>query len=328
MHRLIATLAVLAALALPVAAQGMRTFTDDAGNTVEIALAPQRIVSLRGEQFTSALHELGAPVVASSGRVSEGVNDGRPYPRGAYDLFNLTFEDGGMAWIGNPNNPDLEAIAAADPDLILIPDWQTELYDQLSAIAPTVVVGIWGNPLLQRYRKVADAAGRLDAYAAMRAAYEAKLDKARAVVADRIGDPSQVSVAIAEVFDGELWVYRDYAALSQVIRDLGFSTPEFIAAIEGGNAQVSPELLPQIDADFLVGTYNVAFDQPPSARLAEFDALVPGWDEVLHAPRHDQHILLDRETMRGVSFRALETTLAILLSHIVTRDFTPLQEAP
>ncbi|SFQ64279.1 iron complex transport system substrate-binding protein [Roseivivax halotolerans] len=304
-------------------AEGQRLFVHDHGQTC-IPETPERIVSLRGEQFTAPLWELGANLVGSSGRVDGSKNDGLPYPRGAYDIFGLTFSDSDLTWVGDPNNPDLEAIAGADPDLILIPDWQTDIYDQLSIIAPTVVIGIWSNPLLQRFEKIADAGGVLEEYEDRLSQFNTQLADGRRVVEDMIGDSSEVSVAVAEAFDGKLWVYKDYAALSHVIDELGFVTPPVIAQLKDGNAELSPEILPQIDSDFMVGTYNIAFDQPPSTRLAEWDDLVPGWDEILHAPRHNQHLLLDRETMRGVSFRALENTLAIVLANIATRDFVPL----
>ncbi|MBO6922472.1 MULTISPECIES: ABC transporter substrate-binding protein [Paracoccaceae] len=311
-------------LALPAHAQEMRPYIDDAGRTVEIPVAPQRIASLRGEQFTTPLWELGANLVASSGRQDGDKNGGDPYPRGAFDIFGIDFENTDLAFLGNPNAPDFEAIAAARPDLILIPDWREDDIDRLSAVAPTVVIGIWSNPLLERYRKIADAAGVLDVYEARLAQFETSLSDARAVVADTIPDPADVTITVADVFDRELVAYRDYAALSHVIRELGFATPPFILALEDSNARISPELLPEIDGDFLIGTYSIAFGQTPTSQRAQWEALVPVWDEVLHAPRHNQHFFLDRERMRGVSFAALETTLAILLSQVATRDFVPL----
>ncbi|EBA13659.1 putative iron compound-binding protein of ABC transporter family [Roseobacter sp. CCS2] len=307
----------------------MRTYVDDLGTSVEIPVQPQRIVSLRGEQFTAPLWELGAPIVGSSGRTDDVINNGEPYVRGAFDLFNLTFENSGITWIGSPNNPDFEAIVALQPDLILIPHWQEDIQDQLSQIAPTVVIAIQPNPMLERYRKVADVAGMLDRFESFMPAYEAKLAVARNVIADTIGDPSDVSVVIAEVWkdDGGLVVFQDYAAMSQVLRDLGFAMPDFVAALEETFANISPEILPQIDADFMIGTYNFAFGEPPSQRVAEWEALIPVWDEVLHAPANNQHFFIDRETMRALSFRSLETTLAIFVSQIATRDFVPLAKA-
>lgn len=273
---------LLAFLALPAAAQdcaeGMRPFEHVAGATC-IPESPQRIVSVRGEQFTAPLRELGAPMVASAGRTDDGKNGGAPYPRGAFDLFDLTFEDSGLTWIGDPNSPDLEAIAAVRPDLILIPDWQEDLLDRFEAIAPTVAIGIHSNPMLERYRLVADAAGMLPEYEAGLERYRARLATARRVVADRLGDPSGVSVVIAEVFADEGLV---------VMGDLGVA-----------NEPVSVEMLPELQADFMIGTYNFAFGEPPSQR---FEA----WGEVLHAPRHDQHFLIDREPMRALGLEPFD----------------------
>lgn len=325
MLRQLLSAVALGLLALPGLAQETRTFVDDTGTEVTVPASPQRIVSLRGEQFTAPLIEMGAPIVGSSGRARAGMNNGEPFPRGAFDRFGTTFDDD-LVWIGGPNDPDLETIAALEPDLILIPDWQTDLRPQLSQIAPTVVINIWSNPMLERYRKIAEAVGQTEAYEAGLALYNLKLEQARLVLADRIDDPSTVSVAIAEAHDGNLNVARDYAALSQVLRDLGFAMPKIIANLEEGNANISVELLPEINADFLIGTYAMGVGQTPSQRIEEWDNLMPAWDSILHAPQHNQHIIINREAMRALSFRSLEAMLELMLSHVVERDFVPLDD--
>lgn len=313
-------------LALPAAAQDTRGFTDDQGREVQIPAAPQRIASICAEQFTTALYELGAPVVASSGRTADGVNGGAPYIRGALTVFDLSFENSDIAYVGDWKEPDLEAIAAASPDLIVISENTAAVLDQLTAIAPTVVLDYRDTPWLDRYRRLADAAGRLPKFERRLASYNRRLEAGRIVVADALGDPSQVSVAIAEVFGERFLVYREYSALTEVIRDLGFSMPPMIAATEAGFTEISLERLPEVDADFLIGTYNVFFDQTPSSQRAAFEALLPMWDEVLHAPRHGQHIYVDRNMVRPLSFEMLQTTLALLVTNIAGRDFVPLPE--
>lgn len=307
-------------------AQETRIFVDDAGNSVEIPVSPQRIVSLRGEYITTPLLELGAPVVGSSGRIDSPINDGRPYVRGAYDQFHFRFENSDIAWIGNPNEPDFEAVAAVDPDLIFIPSWQSDLHDRLSIIAPTLVIDVWHEQVLEGYQTMADAVGRLEEFEAGMAGYRATLERAREIIDLTIGDPSEVSVALADVRRSDLYVSRVHGSLTQVLGDMGFGMPELIAETDTASTEISPELLHEIDADFLIGTYNLAFDQSPVQCIEEWDALVPGWDDILHAPRNNQHILLNREPLRALSFRSLETTLDILLSHLATRDFVSLGE--
>ncbi|MEM6428406.1 MAG: ABC transporter substrate-binding protein [Deinococcota bacterium] len=306
-------------------AQETRQYTDDLGRTVEIPVIPQRIVSVRGEQFTAPLWELGANIVASSGRAREGVNDGEPFPRGAYDLFNVDFRNSGLIWVGSPNEPDFEAIIAAEPDLIFIPDWQEDLLPQFEVIAPTVVIAIHSQPAMERYRKIADAAGMSNEFEALKARWEARLALARRTIEQELGDPANVSVAVVNTFDGQFYIYGNWGALSQVLTELGFSEPQVIAELGDENQEFSPERIQEVDADFWVGLFY-PYTQTVSAIHDNFDALVPGWNELLHAPRNNQFFIINQEPMRALSFRSLEETLAIVTSQIAQRDFVPLEE--
>ncbi len=306
-------------------AQDTRSFTDGAGNVVDIPLQAERIVSLRGEQFTAPLVELGAPIVGSTGNIIDGVNNGEPVIRGAYDLFHTRFTEGGITHVGTSTQPDFEAIASLNPDLILLPDYRAEQYDQLAEIAPTVIINIWSNSARERYRRIADAAGRLDRFEELQAVYDFRLNEGRALVEQMIGDPSKVSVAIAEVRDDRFRVYKVYGAMSNVLDELGFSKPELIENIDGERLDLSPEQVQLIDADFLVSSYAEHFRAPPAEISGYWDVFVPGWDQVLHAPKHNQHIFIAREPMRALSFQSMSEVLAIYLASIVTRDFVPFE---
>lgn len=306
-------------------AEAMRTFVDDMGHTIEVPVQPQRIVSLRGEQFSAPLIELGAPIIGSSGRIDAGQNNGRPYVRGAYDALDFRFEGSGVAWVGTPNGYDFEQIAALDPDLIIIPDWDQDNYDKLSVIAPTAVIQVWGQSMLERYRKVADLAGMLPEFERLSRAYEDRLTQARSVLRDGIGDPSAVSVAVVEITNDKVHAYKDYGTLSKVLRDLGFSQPAFTANLDDARIEISPEMIHLIDADFMIGTYLLAFDQGIQQRRDEWDRAVPNWRDQLHAARHHQHFFIQRDEMRAVTFRSLNVVTSILLSEIAGREFVPYQ---
>lgn len=319
-------LAMAGLLAFATAAHGQETrlFVDDQGHEVTIPVSPQRIVSLRGEQFTAPLYELGANLVGSSGLVNEAVNGGRPYVRGAYDALDFRFEESGVTWVGSPNDHDYEAISVVEPDLIIIPDFASDDYDRLSLIAPTVVLRVWGQDMLDMYAKVADLADREETFARLSARYAERLDRARQTLAETVGDTSAISVAVASAFEDRISVYRDYGTLGQVLRDLGFSMPAIIAEMEEANANLSLELLPRIDADFMIDTYWTARNQSPTQKLEAWDAALPGWRDILHAGRHNQVFMVNREEMRAVSFQALRSVLDIIVSQIGTRDFVPL----
>ncbi|MEM8787898.1 MAG: ABC transporter substrate-binding protein [Pseudomonadota bacterium] len=326
----LALAAAIAAFAIqPAAAQGcgdgQRLFTHDAGETC-IPADPQRIVSFDSQWIGAPLHEIGAPVVGSVGYVTEGRNDGRPYMRSLQEIAGLNFGDGGITFIGNWRSPDFEVIAGLTPDLIIILDASIDILDQLSAIAPTVVIAE-SQPWLDTYRQVADAAGRSDAYEAQLPLYQAELARARAIAAARLGDPANVQLVIAvPTFDEGLWVSREYGAITQVMRDLGFTMPAAVANMEEEWTQFSPELVGEIDADFMLTTYTTFFENDgPDDKRAAFDAILPGWSEFLHAPRNNQHLFFNRERIRAVMFASLQETLQVFLTNVVTRDFVALE---
>lgn len=325
MRHLILAAAFVLGLAAPLAAQETRLFIDDAGHEVTIPIKPQRIVSLREEQFTAPLVELGANLVGSSGLVNENVEGGKPYARGAYDALDFRFEGSGVTFVGSPNQHDYEAITAVSPDLIIIPEFAADDYDKLSLIAPTIVLQVWGQNMLDMYRKVADVSDTLPKFEQMLARYEERAERGRATLAETIGDPAKVSIALASAgTDGTLSVYRDYAALSQVLRDLGFAMPKLIADQVEGNSKISVELIEQIDADFMINTYWTANDQSPRQQSEAFDTMLPTWRELLHFGRHNQVFQVNREEMRAVSFAALRSIMEIVISQVATRDFVPL----
>tara|TARA_R100000365_G_C2745044_1_gene73791 strand:+ start:2328 stop:3350 length:1023 start_codon:yes stop_codon:yes gene_type:complete len=305
-------------------AQETRLFVDDMGHEVEVPVDPQRIVSLRGEQITSPLLELGAALVGSSGRVDPGVNNGDPYVRGAYDALGFRFENSDIAWVGDPNEYDLEAIAIAEPDLILLSEGGVDSYEQLSLIAPAVVIAGWEEDLLARYRKIADVAGKLDVYEQLLADWEVRFAAAQDVISQTIGDPATVSVGVIEPRSGSVRGFRTYDALTQIIHALGFSMPETIAELEESRIDLSPELVHQFDADFMISTYWPATGTTVQAIYELWDAAVPNWRQELHAARNNQYFMVHREEMRAVSFAALRSVLNILVSQIATRDFVPL----
>lgn len=307
-------------------AQTNRIFVDDLGNSLEIPTRPARIVAIRGEQFTTPLLELGAPVVGSTGVVKAGLNDGQPTIRGAHDLLHATFETTGITFVGHPKQPDLEVIASLTPDLIFLPDFSADLYAQLSEIAPTVVINIWSSTARDRYQRIADAAGRLDAFQRREAVFQFRLEEAKALVQQRFKTPSDITVAIAEVRAKRFRAYKTYGAMSFILNELGFAQPEIISGLSGDRIDLSPELVQKIDADFLISTYAEHYGQPVSTLRDNWDALIPGWDMLLHAPRNNQHILISREPMRALSFQSMEEILAIFVSNIITRQFIPYSE--
>jgi len=105
------------------AAQGeARTITDVLGREVTLESPPQRVVGMSAS-ITEILYAIGVTPV--------GATEGIDYPPEAASL--PTF--------GTGYQPDLEALAALEPDLIIASaQLQQDIVDQLEAIAPTIYV--------------------------------------------------------------------------------------------------------------------------------------------------------------------------------------------
>lgn len=312
----------------PAQAQEMRTVVDDLGNEVTIPVQPQRIVALRGDQLTSPLLELGAAVVASTGIVSPLINGGQPYVRGAYDILDFRFEAGEVAFVGGEFELDLEAIAAARPDVIFAAQNQADYLDRLRAIAPTVVINFISsdtNTSLMRYRRIADFAGRLPEFERMDAMFAERLARYRAVLADQIGDPADVIVGVIGFNDlTTLTLFRGLYFITEMLRELGFSEPALLAGVTTSSTVLSFEALPQLETDFLITIGQWGIEGGTYRAVAErFEAALPGWDQFMHATRTNQWLFIDLEQARPTTFASARYVLDFLMANIALRPFEP-----
>lgn len=325
-----------------------RVVTDDLGYEVTIPADPQRIVVLN-YQIASPLIELGANVIGSGGMTNPRVNGGEPYIRGAYHALDFRFENSEIVYLGADRDFDVEAVAAAQPDLIFINTIADVVArrDQLTAIAPTVFIDITGaaGTALERYGRIADFAGQCGAvscterYNELSAAFEDRLDKARGIIADTLGDPSNIIVAFLNNVSGNFQTRRHEGVLTEVIDALGFSYPAIVAEapmVDGNTPgaavdfNLAPETLPDVmQSDFIVTiTRANSSGQTVRETRARFEELFPGWKEFIHAPHNNQQLFIDGEQMEAATFASARYVLDFLMGNIVQRDFVPLNAAP
>jgi iron complex transport system substrate-binding protein len=131
----------------------VRTVRHAAGET-EVRGDPQRIVVLSGDQL-DALCALGLQGRVVAAALPDGATSQPSY-------LGTVVHDAPPA--GSRSAPDLEAIKAAKPDLILGSQALTpESYGALTAIAPTVFTGAPGPGWQDTLRTVGAATGRADA---------------------------------------------------------------------------------------------------------------------------------------------------------------------
>lgn len=293
------------------AAVDSQTFTDDLGRTVSVPLHPQRIVSMHDLDITIPLIELGVPPVASHGRTRP---DGSHYLRSSAQLTGVDFDNSDIRFIGTADI-DLEAVAAAKPDLIITEPSRHVSVEQLAKIAPTVSIDhLQGSaPLI--YRKLAQLTGSQARLAVLERRYQEQIKQLKATVA-----PQQYRVSVIQANNGKVTVHHSYHALGRVLRDAGFRFPPLIDKIpDGQRIDVSAEQLPELDADFVFATWRSDTGGKPQDELKAMEAVMPAWCDFMRACRTGRYILLPREEVISNSYAALTLMVAQVQSHIAGR---------
>ena len=293
---------------------------DHLGGTTCIPDDPQRIVSLHDQQVTLPLLELDAPVVGSHGRLDDA---GTPYMRPVDINMGLTFDNGGIAFVGAFDAMDYEAIAALEPDLIVGREWELEQRDRFEAIAPTVFIPNDAEEPMNFARGLADAVGRLEAWERMKAAYDANIARARVSLPEMEGATYAKIQADAE---GTFTVYAGYGGLTQVLADLGMDrVPVAQRMADDGviwGEDVSVETLPELQADYVFDTYTIAYGDVLADPAERLDGIFPAWCNVLTACAESRYIVLPREVASEFGFEQLNATIHLVTTHIA-RDLAP-----
>ncbi|WP_369132171.1 ABC transporter substrate-binding protein [Modestobacter sp. I12A-02662] len=229
-----------------------RTVTHALGTT-EIVGEPERVVVLD----TGELDAVVALGITPVGAVRTDVSAELP----GY-LEDAGADPAEIAEVGTINEPDLERIAALEPDLILSNAVRhREIYDQLSAIAPTVLAEDVGDTWKENLLLDAEALG-------LTAEAEQLLSdlEARAVeVGAQFGDPAALEVSVVRfVGAGSVRLYGEGSFIGTVLADAGFSRPEVQRTPETF-VEVGPEEISQADGDLL---FSAAYGEDGQADLS------------------------------------------------------------
>jgi iron complex transport system substrate-binding protein len=190
--------------------QGDHEVRHAAGSTI-VRADPQRIVVLAGDQL-DALCALGLQSRIVGAAIADS-SDHQPSYLGAV-VHNLPA-------VGTRSHPDLDAIRAAKPDLILGSETLTpDAYPALSAIAPTVFTGAPGAAWEDNLRTVGAATSRGDAANGMVDDFTAAADKAGAD-----DDAAHFQASVVQFTDKTLRVYGPNNFPGSVLADVGVDRP-------------------------------------------------------------------------------------------------------
>ncbi|WP_442008864.1 iron-siderophore ABC transporter substrate-binding protein [Mycobacterium sp. 2YAF39] len=187
-----------------------RPVTHAAGETV-VRADPQRIVVLSGDQLDT-LCALGLQSRVVAAAVPDG-SDSQP------SYLGTVIHDVPSA--GSRSAPDIDAIKAATPDLILGSQALTpDDFGELSAIAPTVFTGPPGARWQDNTRTVGAATGRLDAANEMIDGFERAADKTGAE-----NDATHFQASVVQFTETAMRVYGPDNFPGSVLAAVGVDRP-------------------------------------------------------------------------------------------------------
>jgi len=219
-----------------------RTVVHVAGETT-IDSAPVSVAVISTGQ-ADALLTLG--VVPAGSTAADGAE---MIPQYLYDAFPDDAADlDEVAPLGSRTEPNLEALAALAPDLVVLNSAGKEsagLYETLSEIAPTVVTQGTGLYWKQDFLLLADAVGRTEQAQTWLDAYHADTEAFGETVE---GDPT---VSLLRTNGDRTRVFGVASFAGSVVEDSGLARPESQAFTDETSIDLSPEQLALADADHL-----------------------------------------------------------------------------
>ncbi|MFC5381601.1 ABC transporter substrate-binding protein [Aquipuribacter nitratireducens] len=264
---------------------------EHAMGTTEVPADVERVVVLDTGELDAVVSLGVTPVGAVTTDVSESL----------VEYLEPALED--TEPVGTIGEPNLEAIAALQPDLVLSNTVRHEdLYDELSAIAPTVMAGDVGDSWKETLRLAAEALGETERAEQLLAAYESRAAEVGEDVSG--GDPASVEVSVVRFLPGQVRLYTPTSFIGTVLADTGLARPA--AQREGDTfVEAGQETIAAADGDVV---FYAAYGDPADTDLAAVTG-GPLWGGLDAVERGDVHEVPDDTWFLGIGVTAANLVL-------------------
>ncbi|YCK41688.1 ABC transporter substrate-binding protein [Actinomadura sp. ATCC 39365] len=299
--RLLALLPVLA-----LAACGTSTGTEDAGPTrtvkhamgeTKVPMTPKRVVVLDTDKLDTMVSLGMAPVGAAQ------AGENQTWPEYLGPALSATKP------VGTLQQPNIEAIMALKPDLILGSKFrQAAFYDKLSKIAPTVFTEKVGITWKENFLLDAEALGKKEQASGLLSAYEQR--------AEALGGKfSKLSVSIVRFMPTEIRMYGPESFSGIVVADAGVQRPEAQRLADQDDkrfGKLSQENIAKADGD-------AVFYSAYGEAAAKSQATVTGgplWKNLAAVKAGHAHDVDDEIWMTGIGVTAAGKILDDLEKHL------------
>lgn len=209
--------------------------------TTKVPENPKRVVVLTNEGLEAVL-SLGIKPV---GAVESFTGD--PW----YPHLKSQLE--GVTPVGTESQPSLETIASLKPDLIIGNKMRQEkVYQQLSAIAPTVFAEDLRGDWKKNFAFYSKALNKEELGKQKLAEYDAKVVKVR----ENAGDLLKLKISMIRFMPGKTRIYQQDTFSGVILKDVGFARPP-LQEQPNFAIEIGRERIPDMDGDVIFYfTYN------------------------------------------------------------------------
>lgn len=214
----------------------------DARGEVEIPANPERIVDISGN--SDILSILGYDVI---GTANSDAYDYTKFPTYLEDVLD------GAEILGYSmqDTMDIEGIIALEPDLIIISSVQEKMYDQLSEVAPTVMIELAQIDWREDIKEVAQIMDKTEEADKWLKEYNSKAEEVGEQIKETYGEDATYLTFLAS--GGQLFIFDKAAIGSILYEDMGLNRPEGMPEQEDISLPVvTYEGLAAIDADYII----------------------------------------------------------------------------
>ena len=196
-------------------AAGFPRSVKHAAGTAQIKSQPKRVVVLDSGE----LDDVTLLGITPVGAVSPHMKTEGGFPNYLKDKIKDTKDVGPM------NEPNLELIASLKPDLILSSKVRhAKVYDQLNAIAPTVLAETTGFPWKENLALYAQALGKEDEAKKALADYEARAHKLGETIKAKYNG-KMPTASVVRFVAGPTRLYAKASYSGVVLKDVGLARP-------------------------------------------------------------------------------------------------------
>ena len=213
--------------------------------------------------------------------------------------------------VGTIEEPNLEKIAALEPDLILSSKLRHEqIYEQLNQIAPTVFTETTGVTWKENFELHAEALGKTGAARKVEDEYAGRIEEFKEAMGDRLGE---TEVSVVRFLPGDTRIYQKESFIGTILEDAGLPRPPSQDVEEFAILNASEELIPKMGGDAIFVTVYGPEDETTRQKITSD----PLWQELEAVRQGRVYEVSDDLWMLGIGYTAANGVIDDLTRHLV-----------